>query len=121
VQNDPTFGPVVMVGLGGVLVEVLEDVSFRLAPFGVAEARRMIAELKGAKIFAGVRGAPPADVEALADLLVRVSVFAAAEAERVVSVDLNPVRVLEAGHGVVALDALIVPAGLVPETIEEVA
>ncbi|MEQ8397964.1 acetate--CoA ligase family protein [Thalassobaculum sp.] len=121
VQNDPTFGPVVMVGLGGVLVEVLEDVSFRLAPFGVAEARRMIAELKGARIFAGVRGAPPADVEALADLLARVSVFAAAEAERLVSVDLNPVRVLEAGNGVVALDALVVPAGMVPVAIEEVA
>ena len=111
VQNDPTLGPVVMVGLGGVLIEVLEDVAFRLAPFGVGEARRMIGELKGAKMFAGVRGAPPADVEALAQLLARVSVFAAAEAERIVSVDLNPVRVLAKGQGVVALDALIVPAG----------
>lgn len=110
VHRDPTFGPVVMVGLGGVLIEVLEDVAFRLAPFGVAEARRMIASLKGAKVFAGVRGAPPADVEALADLLARVSVFAAAEADRVDSVDLNPVRVLPAGQGVVALDALIVAA-----------
>jgi len=110
VQRDPTFGPVVMVGLGGVLVEVLEDVTFRLAPFGVAEARRMIAELKGARIFDGVRGAPPADVEALAGLLARVSVFAAAEAERIASVDLNPVRVLPVGQGVLALDALIVPA-----------
>jgi len=110
VQRDPTFGPVVMVGLGGVLIEVLEDVAFRLAPFGVDEARRMIAGLKGAKLFAGVRGAPPADVEALAELLARVSVFAAAEAERIDSVDLNPVRVLPVGRGVVALDALIVPA-----------
>jgi len=110
VQRDPTFGPVVMVGLGGVLIEVLEDVAFRLAPFGVAEARRMIAGLKGAKVFAGVRGAPPADVEALAELLARVSVFATAEAERIDSVDLNPVRVLPEGQGVVALDALIVPA-----------
>lgn len=109
VQRDATFGPVVMVGLGGVLVEVLRDVSFRLAPFGVAEARRMIAELKGAKIFAGVRGAPPADVDALAELLARVSVLAAAEAERVESLDLNPVRVLPQGRGVLALDALIVP------------
>lgn len=115
VQRDPVFGPVVMVGLGGVLVEVLEDVSFRLAPFGVDEARRMIAELKGAKIFAGVRGAPPADVEALAELLARVSVFAAAEADRIESVDLNPVRVLPEGQGVVALDALIVPQGATVE------
>lgn len=99
-----------MVGLGGVLVEVLEDVAFRLAPFGVAEARRMIASLKGAKVFEGVRGAPPADVDALAELLAKVSVFAASEAGRIDSVDLNPVRVLPKGQGVVALDALIVPA-----------
>ncbi|MEQ9330322.1 acetate--CoA ligase family protein [Thalassobaculum sp.] len=114
VQRDPTFGPVVMVGLGGVLVEVLEDVAFRLAPFGIAEARRMIASLKGAKVFAGVRGAPPADIEALAELLAKVSVFAAAEADRIDSVDLNPVRVLPVGQGVVALDALIVPASGAP-------
>lgn len=109
VQNDPTFGPVVMVGLGGILVEVLEDVAFRLAPFGVDEARRMIAELKGAKIYEGVRGAPPADVDALAELLAKVSVFAAAQSARLESVDLNPVRVLPRGKGCVALDALIVP------------
>ncbi|WP_420562005.1 acetate--CoA ligase family protein [Thalassobaculum sp.] len=109
VQNDPTFGPVVMVGLGGILVEVLEDVSFRLAPFGVDEAKRMIAELKGAKIYGGVRGAPPADVDALAELLAKVSVFAASEGDRIESVDLNPVRVLPKGEGCVALDALIVP------------
>jgi acyl-CoA synthetase (NDP forming) len=109
VQNDPTFGPVVMVGLGGILVEVLEDVAFRLAPFGVDEARRMIAELKGAKIYEGVRGAPPADVDALAELLAKVSVFAAAQGARLESVDLNPVRVLPRGKGCVALDALIVP------------
>ncbi|WPZ34233.1 acetate--CoA ligase family protein [Thalassobaculum sp. OXR-137] len=109
VQNDPTFGPVVMVGLGGILVEVLEDVSFRLAPFGVEEAKRMIAELKGAKIYGGVRGAPPADVDALAELLAKVSVFAASEGARIESVDLNPVRVLPKGEGCVALDALIVP------------
>ena len=114
VQNDPTFGPVVMVGLGGILVEVLEDVAFRLAPFGVEEAHRMVAELKGARIFEGVRGAPPSDVDALARLLAEVSVFAAAEGSRFESVDLNPVRVLPKGEtyngrGVVALDALIVP------------
>ena len=70
----------------------------------------MIGSLKGAKVFAGGRGAPPADVDALAELLARVSAFAAAEAERIDSVDLNPVRVLPTGQGVVALDALIVPA-----------
>ena len=108
IQRDPTFGPVVMVGLGGIPVEVLEDVAFRLAPFGVDEARRMISEPRGARILDGVRGAPPSDVDALAQLLSRMSVFAVAERDRVASVDLNPVRVLERGKGLVALDALIV-------------
>jgi acyl-CoA synthetase (NDP forming) len=111
VSRDPTFGPVVMVGLGGVLVEVLDDVAFRLAPFGVEEARCMIDELKGARLFRGFRGAPPSDVEALAALLARVSEFAAAEEGGYVSVDLNPVRVLPEGQGAIVLDALIeVPA-----------
>jgi acyl-CoA synthetase (NDP forming) len=107
VSHDPTFGPVVMVGLGGVLVEVLDDVALRLAPFGVDEARRMIDELKGARLFHGFRGAPPADVDALADLLARISAFAAAEEGSYASVDLNPVRVLPRGQGVVVLDALV--------------
>lgn len=68
----------------------------------------MIAELKGAKIFDGVRGAPPADVDALAELLARVSILAADQAERIESLDLNPVRVLPRGAGLVALDALII-------------
>ena len=105
VQNDPTFGPMVMFGLGGVFVEILQDVSFRLAPFGVDEAKRMIGEIKGAKILEGARGMAPADVDALAETLARVSVFAAANAERLESVDLNPVVVRE--NGALALDALI--------------
>jgi acyl-CoA synthetase (NDP forming) len=111
VSTDPTFGPVVMFGLGGIFVEVLRDVTFRAAPFDVAEARRMIREIRGFAMLEGVRGAPPADVEALAQMLSSLSAFAAANAERIDSIDLNPVRVLEAGRGVVALDALIVPRG----------
>jgi len=107
VSRDPTFGPAVMVGLGGVLVEVLDDVAFRLAPFGLDEARRMIDELKGARLFRGFRGAPVADVDALAVLLTRMSAFATAEEGNCVSVDLNPVRVLPQGQGVLVLDALI--------------
>lgn len=109
VAMDPTFGPAVMVGLGGVLVEVLDDVAFRLAPFDADEARRMIAELKGARLFEAFRGRPELDVGALATLLSKMSVFAASEAERLSSVDLNPVRVLPRGRGVVVLDAVIVP------------
>ncbi|MCH8998334.1 MAG: acetate--CoA ligase family protein, partial [Proteobacteria bacterium] len=109
VQRDPLFGPVVMFGLGGVLVEVLGDVAFRLAPFGRDEAHRMIREIKGFKVLEGVRGAPPADLEALAEALVRLSVLAAAEAERIESIDVNPFLVLPEGQGAVALDALVVP------------
>ncbi|WP_226893360.1 acetate--CoA ligase family protein [Nisaea sediminum] len=109
VQRDPVLGPAVMFGLGGVLVEVLKDVSFRLAPFSVDEAHRMIREIKGFRILEGVRGAPPADVDALADALAKLSVFAAANADRLDSIDINPFVVLPEGRGAVAVDALIVP------------
>jgi acyl-CoA synthetase (NDP forming) len=111
VVSDPVFGPVVMFGLGGVFVEVLKDVTFRLAPFGVDEAHRMIREIRGFAMLEGVRGAPPADVDVLAEMLAALSRFAAANAGRIDSIDLNPVRVLERGKGVIALDALIVPRG----------
>ena len=107
VHDDPSFGPVVMFGLGGVFVEVLKDVTFRVAPFGVAEAHRMIREIKGYALLEGVRGAPPADVDALAQLLSQVSMFAAANRTRIAGIDLNPVRVMPKGQGVIALDALI--------------
>ncbi|MEK9753232.1 MAG: acetate--CoA ligase family protein, partial [Rhodospirillaceae bacterium] len=82
VVNDPVFGPAVMFGLGGIFVEVLKDVSFRLAPFGTDEAKRMIDEIKGRAMLDGVRGAPAADLDALAEALARLSVFAAANADR---------------------------------------
>lgn len=107
VQRDPVFGPVVMFGLGGVLVEVLRDVSFRVAPFGEDEALRMIAETKASAVLKGVRGAPPADIEALARSLSRLSLFAAAHRETILSVDVNPFVVLPEGEGALALDAVI--------------
>ncbi len=109
VADDPAFGPVVMFGLGGVFVEVLGDVAFRAAPFGADEARRMIDSIRGRAILDGVRGAPPADIDALADALSRLSVFAAANAGAVASIDINPFIVLPSGEGAVAADALIVP------------
>lgn len=109
VSRDPVFGPAVMFGLGGVHVEVLKDVTFRLAPFGRDEAVRMIGEIRGRAMLDGVRGAPASDVDGLADLLVTVSEFAAAHRDDIETVDLNPVIVLPKGEGVVALDALVVP------------
>lgn len=109
VSRDPAFGPTVMFGLGGIHVEVLRDVTFRLAPFGRGEAFRMIDEIRGRALLSGVRGAPPSDVEALCDLLVCISQFAHAHKDEVETIDLNPVRVMPIGEGVVALDALVVP------------
>ncbi len=111
VTRDPVFGPAVMFGLGGVHVEVLKDVTFRLAPFGRDEALRMIDEIRGRAMLAGVRGAPASDVDALADMLVSVSAFAAAHRDDIETIDLNPVLVLPVGQGVVALDALVTPRG----------
>lgn len=107
VVSDPVFGPAVMFGLGGVFVEILKDVTFRLAPFGIDEARLMIDEIQGRAMLDGVRGAPPADVEALAEALARLSVFAAANADTVETIDVNPFIALP--EGAVAVDALIVP------------
>lgn len=109
VSRDPVFGPAVMFGLGGVHVEVLKDVAFRLVPFGRDEAIRLIDGIRGRALLSGVRGAPPSDVNALADLLVIISQFAAAHADDVDTVDLNPVIAMPEGQGVVALDALVAP------------
>ena len=109
VNRDPVFGPVVMFGLGGIFTELFRDVTFRLAPFDRAEAHRMIAEVKGIALLRGFRGKPAADVEALAETLERLSHFAAANAETLETIDLNPLLVLEAGKGVLALDAVVLP------------
>lgn len=107
VVRDPVFGPVVMFGLGGIFVEVLKDVTFRIAPFGIDEARRMIREVRGYPMLQGVRGAPPSDEDALAEALARLSAFAAANADVLETIDVNPFIVLPKGEGAVAVDALI--------------
>ena len=107
IRRDPTFGPVVMFGLGGTLVEVLEDVSFRVAPFDEAEALRMIAETRAGRVLRGVRGRGPYDVAAVASALARLSVFAAAHGDRIESAEINPFVVLADGRGGLALDAVI--------------
>ena len=107
-RRDPVFGPVVMVGSGGVLAEVVNDVAFRKAPIDRAEAKRMIAELRGAEVLEGARGRPRCDVDALAAAVAALSRFAAAHADTVESVDVNPFVVLPEGEGGLALDALII-------------
>lgn len=105
--HDELFGPAVTVGLGGVWVEVLDDLAVRVPPFGRAEARRMIAETKAARLLAGVRGQPAASVDALADLLVRVQRLALDVGDAIAELDANPV-IVTADRAVVA-DALVVP------------
>ena len=108
VVNDPAFGPVVALGLGGVYAETLRDVTFRVAPFGLETARRMIRELRSSALFDGVRGRPPRDVDALAETLVRVGNMAWVLRERIAEIDINPLLVRSRGAGVVAADALVV-------------
>ena len=108
VVNDEAFGPSVVLGLGGILTEVLKDVTFRIAPFDLATANDMIAELRGAKLFDGYRGKPAADKDALAKALVDVSIMAAALGDRLKEMDINPVFVREKGKGLAAADALVV-------------
>jgi acyl-CoA synthetase (NDP forming) len=104
--NDPDFGPYVMAAAGGVLVELLDDRAVSLAPVTAQKAGEMLARLRVARLLAGVRGAPPADVGALADVLLRLSHLASDLAPVVAEFDVNPV--IAGPGGAVAVDALIV-------------
>ena len=104
-SKDPQFGPVLMFGLGGVLVEVLKDVSFRIVPLEPRDARQMVREIKGFPVLQGFRGQEPADVEALEKLLLKVSAFVDAHPE-IEELDLNPVFAYK--DGALAVDARIV-------------
>jgi len=111
-HQDPVFGPVVMAGFGGVLVEVLRDVVFRYGAIGPDEAHRMLDELRGRRLLDGVRGQQAADVDALADAIARLSAFGVANAGRLESVEINPLLVRPRGKGCVVLDALVTLPGL---------
>jgi acyl-CoA synthetase (NDP forming) len=111
IAQDPLFGPVVLCGLGGVFVEVLGDVSFRVPPFGRDEAAAMVRELRGFPLLEGVRGAKPADLEALLDVIMNVERLALdlagpASPDGIAELDINPLVVRP--RGAVALDALVV-------------
>jgi acyl-CoA synthetase (NDP forming) len=101
-SKDATFGPVLMFGLGGVLVEILKDVAFRIVPLHPRDAAEMIRDIKGLPLLQGYRGAPAADLAALEHILLTLSDFVAA-APQIKEIDLNPVYAYE--HGALAVDA----------------
>ncbi|GAA1349979.1 acetate--CoA ligase family protein [Streptomyces beijiangensis] len=108
VTQDALFGPTVTVGLGGVLVEVMGDAAVRVPPFGEDQARAMLGELRGKVLLEGVRGAPPADVDALVEVVLRIQRMALELDGDLAELDINPLMVLPRGQGAVALDALAV-------------
>ncbi|MEV1049865.1 acetate--CoA ligase family protein [Streptomyces sp. NPDC049887] len=108
VTRDELFGPTVTVGLGGVLVEVLRDVTVRVPPFGEDQGRSMLSELRGRALLDGVRGGPPVDVDALVEVVLRVQRMALELGGDLSELDINPLMVLPRGQGAVALDALAV-------------
>ncbi|MGV2921036.1 acetate--CoA ligase family protein [Streptomyces alfalfae] len=108
VTHDTLFGPTVTVGLGGVLVEVLRDTAVRVPPFGDDQAQAMLSELRGRALLDGVRGGPPADVDALVEVVQRVQRMALELSGELSELDINPLMVLPRGQGAVALDALAV-------------
>ncbi|MGC5566848.1 acetate--CoA ligase family protein [Streptomyces sp. FR-108] len=106
VTHDDLFGPTVTVGLGGVLVEVLQDTAVRVPPFGEDQARSMLDELRGRALLDGVRGRPPADLDALVEVVLRVQRMAMELDTELSELDINPLMVLPRGQGAIALDAL---------------
>jgi acyl-CoA synthetase (NDP forming) len=103
VTTDPTFGPLVVCGLGGTLVEVLHDVAFRLPPVTDRDVSDMLGGLRTQVLLDGYRGAPPGDREALSALVLRVSALVEHIPE-LLEMDLNPVKVLPPGQGAVVVD-----------------
>jgi len=106
--NDPVFGPYVVLGMGGILSELIRDTTLRFAPFDAATAREMLGEIKGARLLYGYRGDAPYDIAALAEAIARLSWLIFDHADRIAELDINPLFVRHAGAGVVAADSLIV-------------
>ncbi len=107
VHNDPVFGPVIMFGIGGVTVELYQDAVARRAPVNVEQAEAMIRGIRGFALLDGFRGAPKADIKALAEAISAVSLLADVNRDIVQTVEINPLRVMSTGNGVIALDAVI--------------
>ena len=106
-RQDPQFGPVVLIGLGGIFVEIFEEVSVRVAPISRPDAEEMIAELRGAQILRGVRGLKPSDIDAVINALLRLSQLLV-EFPQIKELDVNPLMVFHEGGGCMALDARMI-------------
>jgi acyl-CoA synthetase (NDP forming) len=102
---DPQLGPLMVAGLGGILVELMKDTAIELAPVTHAEARAMLLRLNGAKLLTGFRGSAPVDLDRLAEVVCRLSEFAADQAEHIAELDVNPL--ICSADRIVAVDALI--------------
>jgi acyl-CoA synthetase (NDP forming) len=111
IHRDPRWGPLLMVGLGGVLVEAMDDTALAPVPLDHDGALALIGRLKGARLFGAFRGAPASDVDALAATMVKLSQLAADHADAIAGIDLNPVIVHAKGDGVTVVDALILKTG----------
>lgn len=107
ISYDLQFGPVVLFGLGGIFVEVLRDVSMRVAPLSKRDAENMITEIKGFPLLDGARGRAKGDLDAVADVLLKLSQLAVECQGRISQVDINPLMILKEGEGVKAVDALV--------------
>jgi len=111
INRDEAFGPILMVGMGGILVEIMKDVAFAPAPLVEIDAYSLLERLQGRKLLDGIRGQPATDIPALVKLMVNLSRFAADFAKDIQEIDLNPVIVHPKGEGVTIVDALIVKTG----------
>ncbi len=107
--HDPIFGPSVMVAVGGIFLEILNDAAFAAAPIDRERARQMILSLKGAPLLLGARGRPLADIDAAAAALCDLADFIVTNKDEIQEVDINPLIVKDKGDGVIAVDALLIP------------
>jgi acetyltransferase len=107
-SQDPQFGPTIAFGLGGIFVEVLKDISLRVAPLSASDAEQMVKEIKAYQILQGVRGRKPSDIAAIIDVLLRISRLALDCKDIISEIDINPLIVFDEGCGLKAADALVV-------------
>jgi acetyltransferase len=105
--RDPQFGPVIVFGLGGIFVEIINDISMRVAPLSKTDAGEMVRGFKGYGVLKGIRGGAESDIEAVIDMLLRFSQLSLDLADEITAIDINPLIVLEKGKGAVAVDCLM--------------